>query len=384
LAVLLLCFETLLSLAIVQRVAYTEIDWRAYMQQVEGVASGERNYLSLRGDTGPLVYPAGFVWTYQLLWAATSGGADIRLAQHVFVAIYVATQAVVFAAYYRARDRVSPSVLVPLVLSRRLHSIYVLRLFNDTMAMLFAYLAIYTMLGACGTRGASKRRWLVSSVLWSLGVSVKMNVQLMLPGAAYIWWRSGGVALVLMQLTAIAAVQIAIALPFLAKFPKEYLARAFDFGRQFDFEWTVNWRFLGEDAFLSPQWSLFLLVAHLALLAALALFVWPRLSQSTAWGVIKSGFVSKTAPNSSTPPVTSSEALAVVFTANFVGIVCARSLHYQFYAWYAHMLPLLLHLSRIPFLAQLAVWVMIEYSWNIYPSTTFSSLTLLCAHLTLL
>ncbi len=37
----------------------TEIDWIAYMQEVGGFLSGERDYALLRGDTGPLVYPAG-------------------------------------------------------------------------------------------------------------------------------------------------------------------------------------------------------------------------------------------------------------------------------------------------------------------------------------
>lgn len=42
----------------------TEIDWVAYMQEVEGFLDGERNYFNLRGDTGPLVYPAGFLYAY--------------------------------------------------------------------------------------------------------------------------------------------------------------------------------------------------------------------------------------------------------------------------------------------------------------------------------
>lgn len=37
----------------------TEIDWIAYMQEVEGVVNGTWDYTKLRGDTGPLVYPAG-------------------------------------------------------------------------------------------------------------------------------------------------------------------------------------------------------------------------------------------------------------------------------------------------------------------------------------
>ena len=34
----------------------TEIDWRAYMQEVEGVINGTFDYTKLKGDTGPLVY----------------------------------------------------------------------------------------------------------------------------------------------------------------------------------------------------------------------------------------------------------------------------------------------------------------------------------------
>lgn len=40
-------------------VADTEIDWKAYMQQVAQYRSGERDYTLIKGDTGPLVYPAG-------------------------------------------------------------------------------------------------------------------------------------------------------------------------------------------------------------------------------------------------------------------------------------------------------------------------------------
>ena len=33
----------------------TEIDWIAYMQEVEGFLNGTWDYVELRGDTGPLV-----------------------------------------------------------------------------------------------------------------------------------------------------------------------------------------------------------------------------------------------------------------------------------------------------------------------------------------
>jgi alpha-1,3-mannosyltransferase len=37
------------------------------MEEVEGVEKGEYNYANLKGQTGPLVYPAGFVWIFMFL-----------------------------------------------------------------------------------------------------------------------------------------------------------------------------------------------------------------------------------------------------------------------------------------------------------------------------
>jgi alpha-1,3-mannosyltransferase len=61
------------------RLADTEIDWVAYMQEVSGFLGGERDYTKLRGDTGPLVYPGGFVWAFSALYHITDQGQDIKL-----------------------------------------------------------------------------------------------------------------------------------------------------------------------------------------------------------------------------------------------------------------------------------------------------------------
>lgn len=71
-------------------------------------------------------------------------------------------------------------------------------------------------------------------------------------------------------------VQLVLGLPFLFVNPVGYVSRAFDLGRQFLFKWTVNWRFLPEDVFLSRYFHLALLLAHITMLLLFALKRWKR------------------------------------------------------------------------------------------------------------
>jgi hypothetical protein len=41
----------------------TEIDWKAYMEQVQQVLAGERNYALIKGGTGPLWFDPYFPLT---------------------------------------------------------------------------------------------------------------------------------------------------------------------------------------------------------------------------------------------------------------------------------------------------------------------------------
>ena len=89
----------------------------------------------------------------------------------------------------------------------------------------------------------------------------------------------------------------------------------------------------------------------------------------------------------------------VYFTCNLVGVLCARSLHYQFYAWYAWQAVFLAVKAKVHWTAKvralydnwlsanrsrLALLAVIEYCWNVYPSTQASSLALLACHAALL
>lgn len=67
--------------------------------------------------------------------------------------------------------------------------------------------------------------------------------------------------------------QLVFGFPFLYYYPREYIAGAFNFGRKFFYIWTVNWKFVPEDIFLSDIFAQVLLLLHLGCLLA---FVWHR------------------------------------------------------------------------------------------------------------
>lgn len=357
--------EVVLCACIVWKVPYTEIDWVAYMEEVEGFLEGERDYMKLKGQTGPLVYPAGFVYVFALLRRLTSGGRVFE-AQVIFGGIYIVTQMVVLAVYVRARV-VPPFALPLLALSRRMHSIYLLRLFNDGVAMLPLYASVLLM---------QSGRWVWALALFSLAVSVKMNVLLMAPPVFMLMMEGASRTTTAAALATAAGIQLVLGAPFLATYPWSYLSRSFDLGRQFMYKWTVNFRFLPEHIFLSKGLAVSLLALHAALLLLFAHRCWCTGGMPAAF---RRG-LSRQSTHVALPPA---KVAFVVFSGNLVGILCARSLHYQFYSWYFHMVPLLLWATKAHLVAKAAIWVVIEVCWNVYPSTVASSLSLLACHVVL-
>ncbi|KAJ1070858.1 hypothetical protein K5549_003837 [Capra hircus] len=331
LAACLCLAEVGITFWVIHRVAYTEIDWKAYMAEVEGVINGTYDYTQLQGDTGPLVYPAGFVYIFMGLYYATDRGTDIRMAQHIFAVLYLATLLLVFLIYHQT-CKVPPFVFFFMCCaSYRVHSIFVLRLFNDPVAMVLLFLSVNLLLA---------QHWSWGCCCFSLAVSVKMNVLLFAPGLLFLLLKKFGLRGALPKLGICAVLQVVLGLPFLLKNPVGYLSRSFDLGRQFLFRWTVNWRFLPEALFLHRAFHLALLTAHLTVLLLFVLCRWH-----------------------------------------------SRSLHYQFYVWYFHTLPYLLWATParwLTHLLRLLVLGLIELSWNTYPSTSCSSATLHACHAVIL
>lgn len=341
------------------------------MVHVDLYLNGERNYSKITGPTGPLVYPAGHVYVHDILHYLTDSGNNVPAAQQIYAGLYVLSLLLTCAVY---RNAGMPNwILLLLPLSKRLHSIFVLRLFNDCWSVVFVQAAILAcQTGVDGT----------GVLLYSLALSIKMSALLYLPGLLVVLFKRHGMGGTARYMAVLASSQILLARPFLGENTVFYIQNAFNFSRVFLQKWTVNWRFLDEEVFLSPSWAMGLLLGHVTLLTAFGLCRWCRNDGGTL-AVIRRGFL-RPSQSPALSAVSPDYIATVLMTSNLIGILFARSLHYQFCSWYCQQLPLLCQRTKYPLLLQLLILAGIEYAWNVFPSTTLSSGILLAAHVLLL
>jgi len=361
-AAAILVLEVIINIIVINKVKYTEIDWIAYMQEVEGVKNGTYDYSLLKGDTGPLVYPGGFVWIYLLLYIITSQGKNVMLGQYIFCFLYVINLALVFRILDKTK-KIPPYLFGILSLtSYRIHSIFVLRLFNDPIAVMLLYAAINLFLD---------EYWSLGSLVFSMAVSVKMNILLYAPALLLAYIVLLGYKQTVLQLFICGMFQVLVGLPFLLENPVNYLIGAFNLGRVFMFKWTVNFRFLPEEIFVSRYFHLCLLAAQIIVLGLCLPYCYRFLK---AYAKIR------------TLDIPSAAQLFVLpmFLSNFIGVIFARSLHYQFYVWYYHTLGYLAWCTSYNTVTRLLILGVIEMCWNTYPSTVYSSIALHCCHAALL
>ncbi|WRT66552.1 uncharacterized protein IL334_003511 [Kwoniella shivajii] len=391
---LLVLGEAVLGMLIIWRIPYTKIDWPAYMQQVEMFLEGERDYSRIEGETGPLVYPALHLYIYTLFYKLLPSIEDIRPAQYIFLIFYLITllsiSTIHFLAGRGSGSRISimtnrhyPQILlVPLTLSKRAHSIFLLRLFNDPIAMMVFYSSVIAMMSG------GKKGWRIGCTLFSLALGIKMNILLFLPGLLVLLFQYRGIYGTMEGLGIISLIQVILPAPYFLSstfLAKKYFTSAFDFSRQFLYEWTVNWRFIDEKSFLSRERAVMLLAGHLGVIILFAALKWSPIPGGTL-SVLKNGLSNWNNPAISPKQLPSYHIPLTLFTSNVIGILFARSLHYQFQSWYFHQLPFLLYSGgswgNLPL--GIVVWCMIEYAWEIAPATPLSSGLLLGGHIIML
>lgn len=97
-------------------------------------------------------YPAGHIYVHRVLHALTNSGTNLAAAQQIFAVLYQLSLALTCAIYTQAGSIPNWALLL-LPLSKRLHSIYVLRLFNDCWSVVAAQAAILAFSGGHDTLG---------------------------------------------------------------------------------------------------------------------------------------------------------------------------------------------------------------------------------------
>lgn len=142
-------------------------------------------------------------------------------------------------------------------LSYKMHSTYLLRMFNDCVAIFFMNLCVLCSI---------QNKWVVSVVLYSVALSIKMNILLYLPGILLaINWTYNYFA-TLGAVFFIIAFQLIIAIPFLQTNPSGYFKMAFDFSRVFDKKESAYWQFVPDEIFTSKTFHNSLLLFHVLFL----------------------------------------------------------------------------------------------------------------------
>ncbi|BGP28111.1 glycosyltransferase family 58 protein [Rhodotorula toruloides] len=382
-AAAVLLWECVLSVAVVKYIKYTEIDFSTYMQQAQAYLDGERDYSMMKGDSGPAYYPALHIYLYSAISRLTAGGKRLERAQWLFVGVYVLTMAIVIFGIYRRNTNIPPYAVPLLTISKRLHSIYMLRMFNDALAMLFVYSAIALYMVPTKTaspveRRKLERRWLFGTVLLSCALSVKMSALLFLPALFYLLFTQFSPLALIQHVLVLFTTQILFALPFILPSRAHltnYLSQAFDFSRTFEWEYTMNWRWLGEEAFENPARGKILIVAHAG---GLVLWAWKWADEDGGLETVLKRALSRPTRKPALMALTTSRVATLFFVSNLTGVVCARSLHPQFYTWFAHQGLWMVFGAgwAIEPMHGLVVLSLIEYGFSVWPSTINSSLGL--------
>ena len=104
-----------------------------------------------------------------------------------------------------------------------------------------------------------------------------MSILLYLPGLLVILFKRKGLLRTVVYMVVLVMSQIFFAVPFLMEDARAYAQSAFNLGRVFLYKWTVNWRFIEEDVFLSSRFAITLLVGHATALILFGLFKWCEL-----------------------------------------------------------------------------------------------------------
>ena len=128
--------------------------------------------------------------------------------------------------------------------------------------------------------------------------------------------------------------------------------------------------------------SLFLYRHSMASVYSISKIAHNRPSRKALLGFIKASLSHPTHPLRR--DISNKTIITILFTSNMIGSLFARSLHYQFYSWTAWTMPFLLWRTGWHPVIQGMTFLLEEWAWNVFPSTTASSLVLVSVYVAVL
>lgn len=200
----------------------TETVLKGYIDHARLYMSGIKDYTLFPGDNGPTNRPALHIYVCRFLAYVAQYGANVVLAQVFFAFLYVFNLGLAMLCYKQAKVsvtkdthiqsmslaslikadalfQVSNYVFPMLCLSKRLHSIYVLRCFDDGFTVMFLFLAIYQY---------QHKNWTAGTLCFACGLAVDMNLICALPAVAVILGQAIGLWGALIQISNLLQIQV--------------------------------------------------------------------------------------------------------------------------------------------------------------------------------
>lgn len=198
--------------------------------------------------------------------------------------------------------------------------------------LFFAYLAIWLIVSQKRVGGM---------MVYTLSLTVKIIGLAFFPAVGLCVVLQGGWMQVLSLVPLVLAILFGPAAPFLVANPMAYLSRAFGGPGDLQHVWSVNWRILPEPLFFDRKFTATLMLAHLSLWAWFA---------HCKWIPFKRGFFDARLWRwrGGHQQLDPQDAVALLFSCNFVSFVCLRTMHFQFIVWYRHMVPFLAWYGLMP------------------------------------
>jgi len=204
-----------------------------------------------------------------------------------------------------------------------------------------------------------------------------MSLLLILPAFGVLLFLAHGTVKAISLAGLIVIIQALIGWEFLHVKTNSYMGRAFELGRVFTYKWTVNWRFIDEETFLSRKFAIMLIIGHILTIIVFIERRWLRAAGLQLADVVQAlgkpfgPMKQRVVAQSVTPDLV----MTSVLTANAIGMLFARSLHYQFFSWLSWTTPYLLWRAKLHPILVVGIYFAQEIAWNVYPSTSLSSIT---------